>query len=125
MGNEVSYLYEPEGTELHWDGLKEAHKPSLQNASLSGPAPTYSSPVQRQGLAGTSPSPASYRPQPPPTHKMSPDDLLAQAKAMLESQELSNSHAMQAGPSTGARNDSGGKVPEWLRQEMEKKETDL
>ncbi len=120
MGNEVSYLFEPEGTELHWDGLQAKAKPSVQQASLSGAAPTYSSPVQRQGLAGTSPSHSSYRPQPPPSHKMTPDDLLAQAKAMLEAQELSGSHALHAGPSTGARDDAGGQVPEWLRKEMER-----
>lgn len=124
MGDQVSYLYEPEGTELHWDGLKTAEKPSIQHASLSGPAPTYGSPASRQGLAGTSPSPASYRPQPAP-HQMSPDDLLRQAKAMLAAQEVSTSHALHEGPSTGSRDDSGGQVPEWLRKEMEKGEADV
>ena len=115
MGD-VSYLYEPEGSELHWDGLKQKEKPSIQNASLSGPSPAYSSPVARSGLAGTSPSPQSFKPAPA---KLSPEDLLAQANAMLDRQEVQHSYAMHEGPASGSRDDAGSKVPEWLRKEME------
>lgn len=59
------------------------------------------SPMGRKGLGGTSPTTSSFR-QPPPApapHKMTPDELLAYAKKMLEHQETSNNASLAAGPS--------------------------
>ncbi len=75
MGDRVDYLYEPEGTELHWDALKAAPKPSVQQASLSGPAPQYSHPADRQGMMGSSAAHAGSYAQPAPraTRQPTPD----------------------------------------------------
>ncbi len=118
MGD-VNYLFEPEGSELHWEGLQKKPEPSVQTASLAGD----SNPMVRHGLGGSRPTEASFaaqQPQATEPHKMSPDELLAYAKNMLATQEVSNSHSMAKGPSTGARDDSGSKTPAWLADYMSK-----
>ncbi len=111
MGDKINYLYEPEGTELHWEGLKEKAAPQTGGASLSGPAPKYSQPLvpkrhpdERAGLAGTRPA----------DRQLSPEQLLAQANAMLSAQKVQHQAQLSNGASTGARDDAGGKLPDWL-----------
>ncbi len=126
MGD-INYLFEPEGSELHWTGLQEKQKPAMQQASLSGPSPSYSHPMERQGLGGTVPTASSYKPQPAAqeTHKMSPDELYKYAQDMLNQQEVQNSHALAMGPATGSRDDAGSKTPAWLSDYMDKQDKDL
>jgi hypothetical protein len=114
MGDRVDYLFEPEGAELHWDGLKEKQAPQPQQASLSGPAPTYSSapqeqhPSARKGMYGSSADQAGgYR-------QMTPDQLEAAARQMMAQTEA-NSSMLAAGPAAGDRDDAGNKLPDWLK----------
>ncbi len=117
MGDKVNYLFEPEGTELHWDGLKEKAAPmDGGGASLSGPAPKYSQPMavkrhpdDRSGLAGTRPADKAMAPR-----QLSPEQMLAQANEMLNTQKAQHEAQLSSGPSVGARDDAGGKLPDWL-----------
>lgn len=103
--NGQNYLMAPEGHTLTQDADRDTSRvaglepPQVQQASLSG------NPMGRRGLSGTLPTPQSFagRPQVPPPHKMSPDELLAYAKDMLATQEAQNSHAMAQGPSVHQR----------------------
>lgn len=112
----VDYLFEPSGSELHWDGLKDkVQAQSGPTASLSGPAPKYSQPLavrrhpdDRSGLAGTRPSDGGQPKQ------LTPEQMLAQASAMLEAQKVQTGAQMGSGPSVGSRDDAGGRMPDWL-----------
>ncbi len=86
-------------------------KPSIGHASLSGPAPTFASPV---GLSGTS----SVHAGPAAPRAKTPDELMDMAHQMLDNQSEQHKALLGAGASTGDRNDAGGKVPDWLAQEM-------
>jgi hypothetical protein len=77
-------------------------------------------PQDRQGMMGTS---ASQGQRPAPTRPPNPEDLLQQANAMLAQQHDQNAAQLAAGPATGNRDDAGGKLPDWLTQEMEKDKT--
>ncbi len=118
MGDRVDYLYEPEGTELHWDALKAKDVPKPEHASLSGAAPSYSHHTDRQGLVGTQMSATASLP--PGTKaepkQMSHEELMAKAQAMLAKQQAQNEAQMSHGPAQGPRDDAGGKMPDWLVQ---------
>ncbi len=82
----------------------QAAEPDLDAESAADVAEydrTHGSPATRQGLGGTTPTQASFAPkaQAPEPHKMSPDELMAYAKQMLDHQEVANSASMAAGPS--------------------------
>lgn len=137
MSDDVRYLYEPEGSELHWDGLKPT-MPNMQSsvgpASLSGPV---RNPASRAGLAGTMPASAGTyansgqavgRPQAQATRAKTPQELLEQAESMLKAQQEQHAASLGAGPSVGVRDDSGGQVPSWLTKFMgsvDKEDTDI
>jgi hypothetical protein len=113
----VNFLYEPEGTELNWDGLKEKPQPAVQQASLSGPAPTYAHHTERQGLAGTQmaataklPPGTKAQPQDKP---MTHDQLMAKAKAMLDAQ-AAQSEAQMQNQALAQRDGAGAMLPAWL-----------
>ncbi len=123
MGDNVDYLYEPSGSELHWDGLKA--KPEELHASLvssRSPAPAEDAmpaqaahPAARSGLAGTKAADAGgYRPSAPAPHPTN-DELLRQAHEMIDRQSEQHSAALANGPSVGERG-----VPKWLEDEMAK-----
>jgi len=120
MGD-VDYLYEPEGHELHWDGLKKAQeKPSVQHASLSGPAPSYVHPHDRQGMGGTSAAQAMK--QAPPVRadrQMTPDELIKHANELIDQNAAQHSASLSNGPSVGQRDANGKPLPSWLTQYME------
>ncbi len=108
--NDISYLYEPSGSELHWDGLKKARATGEQT-SLSSPG-SVSRP-SGGGMQGT--APVRHVPRQatrPPTH----EELLAQAMAMLESHK--SQAAAQEGTSLVQHNEAGQPLPEWLTREM-------
>lgn len=116
--NGANYLSEPGGTELHWDGLK---RPSAQHAMLSdGGSGVH--PADRMGMQGTAAAHAASYQAPPPRapRDVTPEDLMNQARQMLDNQGQATQGQMRAGPSTGVRDDAGGRVPDWLRAEMEK-----
>jgi hypothetical protein len=122
MGDRVDYLFEPEGSELHWDGLKEkpsatqAMDRSVPGASLSGPSKVAKPmvvayhPDERVGMRGTSPADRS------PVKQHSPVDLMAQAHEMMAQTKANET----MGPSLSERDDSGGQLPSWLVEEMKK-----
>lgn len=127
-GDSVSYLYEPEGSQLHWDGLKPV-EPSkgLQNASLSGSGSVH--PADRSGMQGTSAAQAAAYAQSPPPERpqlnphQAPLDhqtMMVLAREMLDRQATQHQSLLGAGPSTGDRDAAGGKIPEWLTTDMEK-----
>ncbi len=73
-------------------------------------------PQDRQGMAGTVAAHAQ------PTRQPTPDELLAQANAMMESQHNQHAASLAAGPSQSPRDASGRQLPSWLTQEMSKDE---
>ena len=59
--------------------------------------------------------------QPREPHQVRPldnDELMAKAQEMIDAQRTQTQVQMQQGPSTGARDDAGGHVPEWLTEYM-------
>ncbi len=104
----------------------EQQAPSIQHASLSGPAPSFSGghaaasshPEDRVGLMKT----MSSQGQPRPDHQvrpLNPDELMAKAQEMIDNQRTQTQVQMQQGPATGPRDDAGGQVPSWLKDYME------
>ncbi len=87
---------------------------ALQQASFTNPS-------ERTGLAGSRPAPTSFAPKAQAAPKTSPEDLLAQAKAMLEMQEIQNSHALH-GTAISPRKDDGTQTPAWLSNYMNQKD---
>ncbi len=130
MGDGVNYLYEPEGTELHWGGLEAAKKPQPQMASLSSHGGVSGvHPSDLQGMMGTSAAHAEPKPQAAPVQHaqpqqrlQSPDELMAMAHQMLDSQA-----AQPQGSSISPRDASGSqvtdangqKLPDWLVRQQE------
>lgn len=110
----VDYLTEPEGSELHWDGLKPNVAP--QQGGHATLVSTHASDVQ--GMRLTSPNAKSHPADPikaPPVRQVSPDDLMAQAQAMLAAHKVQSEAQLGAGPSVGDRDDAGSLLPEWLK----------
>lgn len=114
MGDKVDFLYEPDGAELHWDGLKD--KPQPQQASLSGPAPSFASHhTQRQGMQGTQMDATRHLKAKPHNQPMTQEDLMAKAQRMLAEQEEQKNAQLGAGP---AVSDAQGKMlPAWLTRQ--------
>ncbi len=115
----VDYLYEPQGAELHWEGLKKAQEPTDKlKASLSG---SGSPPGLRSSMSESSPktspvaqamaSKPAYQP-----HQMTPDELLAYAKNLQANTSANSEAQLGAGASTGDVDASGNKLPSWLEQ---------
>lgn len=118
MSERVDYLYEPDGAELHWDGLKNKAATKPMEASLSGAQPQFSHHTERQGLIGTQMAATKVL---PPGTKAQPmalthDQLMAKANEMLAAQKANQSAQLAAGASTGDRDDAGGVLPHWLRE---------
>lgn len=133
MGERVSYLYEPEGSQLHWDGLKATQPPAgIQNDSLGGSGSVRHSvhPADREGMQGSSAAQsASYSAPPPPAPaphpeqpKMDHETMMLLAREMLDRQANQHQSILSAGPSTGDRDAAGGKLPEWLTRTMERED---
>ncbi len=93
---------------------------SIQHASLVGSAPQMSHPANRAGLGGTSAAQAGGYAMPQRTRPPTPDELMAQARDMLDSQTAQHQALLGQGASVGVRDDAGGKIPDWLAKEMEK-----
>lgn len=126
----VNYLYEPEGTELHWGGLEAAKKPKPQMASLTssgGGSATH--PDDRAGMMGTSVAQAVPKaapvqhaaPQMP--RQQSPEELMAFAHQMLDAQAAQTQGGSSISPrqETGqmVTDTNGQKLPDWLVREQE------
>lgn len=113
MGD-VDYLYEPEGSELHWDALKRKQEPLVQQASLSGPSNPFTQrhPADRQGMQGTRPMDAAPAPRQP--------SLEEQMRA-LEGYVRGN----QATLSNPAAVQERSTEPQWLRDYMAHEDTDI
>lgn len=110
-----NYLGAEPGNTLTWDeGEKSIAPPqddAFQGASLSRsgkPLAPARHPDDRQGLAGTAPA-AKQKP-------ISADELLAQANSLLGQHQAQHTASLARGPSTGVRDDAGGKLPDWLVQ---------
>lgn len=113
---DFNYLYEPEGTELHWDGLKQVQASQPAGASLAALSARSKA---SGGLSGTSaqdaggyPSPA---PQKPAQRAYSPAELHQMADAMLAQAEAGG----QAPRALSQRDSSGGVLPKWLTDYMD------
>ncbi len=128
MGNEVDYLYEPQGSELHWEGLKKAPEHgSVQQASFSGSGSvghTGVHPADRSGMQGTMAAHSSeYSAPPPPVQhqerQLTPEELMVQARQMLDTQAAGTQAQINNGASTGDRDANGGRLPEWLTRTQE------
>jgi len=103
----------------------EQQAPSVQHASLSGPAPSFSGghaapaahPDDRVGMMGTT----NAQGQPRQDHQVRPlsnDELMAKANELIDAQRSQTGSQMAQGPAVGQRDESGGKVPEWLTSYM-------
>lgn len=92
-------------------------KASIEHASLSGPAPSFVHPDERQGMMSTSRSDGTPR-APEAVRQLSPDELLAKANQMLDSQRSQTQGVLSQGAATGPRDDAGGQVPGWLSEYM-------
>ncbi len=105
MADEISYLFEPEGSELHWDGLKAKQKdPLVASVAPSGKGMMGSAPVQyakvSQHIQHAAPRPMTH------------EELQAMANQMLDKQAAQTQGQLGNGPSVGQE------VPSWLRKEM-------
>lgn len=126
-------LYQPEGQELHWDGLhgqKTIADGGMPSASLSGPTPKFSTP-KGQGAAGSGGNPEGGMEQPerapqrPPVglarsqaRRMTPEEMQAAADAMMAVTDARTADANKAGgAAVGDLDDSGKRLPEWLKRE--------
>ena len=109
----VDYLSEPEGSELHWDGLKPNVAP--QQGGHATLVSTHTNDVQ--GMQRTSPSVKAHADpiKAPPVHQVTPDQLMAQAQAMLAEHKVQSEAQLGAGPSVGDRDDAGSLLPDWLK----------
>jgi hypothetical protein len=87
--------------------------PSIEHASLSGPAPSFSHPMDRRGMMNTASSDGTPR-QEAAIRPLSSEELLAKANEMLDNQRVQTQGVMSQGASTGARTDAGAPVPSWL-----------
>jgi hypothetical protein len=56
----------------------------------------------------------------PPQRQATPEDLMAQANEVLDRQRVQHDTLTGQGPSTGVRDEAGGKLPEWLTRYMDK-----
>lgn len=113
----VDYLYEPDGSELHWDGMKQAAKP--QQAGSVPPATLVSThPDERRGMQNTAPAQKAHIARDPigkaPVRQVTPDDLMAQAQTMLAAHKV-QSEAQLGHTSIGDRDDAGSLLPDWLK----------
>ena len=78
------------------------------------------------GLSGTSASDARKdiplrlptQPRQAAPRQMSHDEMLAMANSMIDQQASQHSAQLDQGSSTGDRDASGGKIPEWLTRSM-------
>ncbi len=116
----MNYLYEPQGAELHWDGLKEKQEPMERQASLAGPAPRYSSaPAKEAVVAVAKPMPKGIGGS--QTRRLSPEEMQAAADAMLAVTEARTADANKAGgAAVGDLDESGKRLPDWLKRESER-----
>ncbi len=143
LGNPSDYSDDPraQGAQLRMDGLHAGLAQGTPGAtkvraSLSGPMPKYSHgevgngpgpsmvhPDDRAGMMSTSAAHAQPRPQAAPQQRMqSPDELMAMAHQMLDSQA-----AQTQGSSISPRDASGSqvtdtngqKLPDWLVRQQE------
>lgn len=111
MGD-VDYLMEPEGSQLHWDGIKPNRTASsTPDASLSGP-----SAVRRRGMSGSIAERPIASPQPSPAQEraLTHAELLRMANEMLARQASQNSASLADGPSVTDRE----AAPKWLTKYM-------
>ena len=121
--NGQNLLWAPEGQTL----IQDVDTNTSTNASfekpVTGGASTKSTHHDdRKGMGGSSPSavaPLAQRAVRQPT----PEELLAKANDMLDSQSAQHKAQLDNGPATGVRDDAGGKIPDWLVREMEKDKT--
>lgn len=112
----VDYLYEPEGSELHWDGVKPAAKP--QQGGHATLVSTH--PDERMGMQRTMPAEKAHMAPrdpigKPPVRQITPDELMAQAQEMLAAHKVQSEAQLGAGPSVGDRDDAGSLLPDWLK----------
>ncbi len=131
LGNPGDYTDDErlKGTQLRMgdDGRAElasdVAKPSVSHASLVGPAPTFSTPKGMQGtMQAPHPHTGVQQPAQPVQRRMSPQELTDMANQMLDNQSAQHKAMLEAGSSVGQRDDSGGKIPDWLVNEMKKDE---
>ena len=108
------YLAEPAGSEMHWTGI-QPKQPMAKSSRGDGPlVSSHSDDVS--GMSGTSPRSHPADPiKAPPVRQVSPDDLMAQAQAMLAAHKVQSEAQLGAGPSVGDRDDAGSLLPEWLK----------
>jgi hypothetical protein len=110
----VNHLWAPEG---HTITVDDATNKS-QLASLEAPQnPSARHPSNTQGMMSTM---ASHAAPAQAQRQATPEDLMAQANEVLDRQRVQHDTLMSQGPSTGARDEAGGKLPEWLTRYMDK-----
>ncbi len=102
-------LAQPQGTELHWEGLKQAAPTKNQGASFSGPTPKFSS--EPSGMGGT----AKGAPR-TPARAMTDKELSDYADKLKAAQDVQHEALLGAGPATGDRDANGTVLPEWMKQ---------
>jgi len=96
----------------------EQQQPSIDHASLSGPAPSFVHPDERVGLMKTMASSGQPR-RPEQVRKLTDEELMQKANELIDNQRVQAQVQMQQGPATGPRDASGGQLPAWLTQYMD------
>lgn len=107
--NGQNYLYAPRGHTLTQDAAKNTsqvasfEQPQHQSAGVH--------PDDRAGMMGTSVAHAQARREP------SPAELQALANQMLDMQAGQHQAQLSDGPSVGQRDEAGGHIPDWLKEQ--------
>ena len=112
------YLTEPSGSEMHWTGIQPKNPPAAGHRDDGTASLVSSHSDDVSGMSGTSPTPKSHVQDPikaPPVHQVTPDQLMAQAQAMLAEHKVQSEAQLGAGPSVGDRDDAGSLLPDWLK----------
>lgn len=109
----VNHLWAPEGHTLTQDADADRSGIASLDAPVNGgqgrkPMVPASHPEERAGMRGTSPADRV------PARRISPEELLAQANAMLGQHKSQHEANLAPGPSTGERAAGGQRIPDWL-----------